>query len=136
MAQKNILLVDDDEFILGLLESALKDHPDYKTTTAKNGQEALKKQSNEHFDLIITDIIMPGKDGIQLIDDLRKSNINTPVIAISGGNNQADNDAGDYIDFARYFANETLAKPFSKEDLLSTIALVLSNKNSDFMQYL
>jgi CheY-like chemotaxis protein len=131
---KKILIVDDDMFVINLLNTAFKKHPEYIVTNASNGQEALEKTKQDQFDLIITDIVMPEKDGIAFINELRETDKLVPVIAISGGGN--DQPADDYINFACYFADETLTKPFTQEQLFSAIKLVLDNKAANALNYL
>jgi CheY-like chemotaxis protein len=132
--QKKILIVDDDVFILNLLNTAFKKHPEYIVTNASNGNEALEATKTEEFDLIITDIVMPEKDGITFINEIRKTNKLIPIIAISGGVDGQS--ADDYINFTCYFANETLTKPFSQKQLFAAIELVLNNKIADALNYL
>jgi CheY-like chemotaxis protein len=129
--KKKILIVDDDEFILNLIEMALKGQDNYEIVKATNGKEALEEKSKSDFDLIITDIIMPEIDGIKFIDELRKADKDTPIIAMSGGDDGGDID--NYINFAHYFTSETLTKPFTKEELLQSISMVIDNKDPDVM---
>jgi DNA-binding response OmpR family regulator len=80
----NVLVIDDERMILGLVEQVLK-RMDYKVETAENGSMGIDKFDTGNFDLVITDICMPGADGIQVADHIRKSRRNgTPVIGMSG----------------------------------------------------
>lgn len=130
--KKKILVVDDDDFILSLVEMALAEKEGYEIVKATNGREALEEKAKSDFDLIITDIIMPEIDGIKFIDELRKKDKDTPVIAMSGGDDGGDVD--NYINFACYFANETLTKPFTKDELLQAISMVIDNKDPDIFK--
>lgn len=134
MIKKKILIVDDDQFVLNLIMQSFPNE-EYQVFQANTVEEALKLYTQEAIDLVITDIIMPYEDGIALIDAIKKVDQNIPVIAISGGDLKQDN-ADQYIDFALYFADETLKKPFSKSDLLNAVENLLQNECSDFMQYL
>ena len=130
--KKKILVVDDDEFILSLVEMALDEENKYEVVKASNGREALDEKAKSDFDLIITDIIMPEIDGIKFIDELRKNDKGTPIIAMSGGDDGGDID--NYINFAHYFTSETLIKPFTKEDLLQSISMALNNNDTDVFE--
>jgi CheY-like chemotaxis protein len=80
----NVLVIDDERMILGLVEQVLK-RMDYKVETADNGRLGIDKFDTGNFDLVITDICMPGADGIQVVDHIRKSRRKaTPVIGMSG----------------------------------------------------
>ena len=117
-----ILLVDDEEIVLRLFETVLElDHHD--VTTASNGNGALAAIAREPFDLVITDLVMPDKEGIETIVEIRKLRPNLPIIAMSGGGR---GNASDYLDMAaKLGARKTLAKPFSTQALLDAVNEVL-----------
>ncbi|MBN2479860.1 MAG: sigma-54-dependent Fis family transcriptional regulator [Parachlamydiales bacterium] len=79
---KKALIVDDEELILNFLEESLK-RLDIKTTKTKNGQVAIENLKNEHFDLVITDMKMPIKSGIDVLKEAKKINPNIIVIVIT-----------------------------------------------------
>jgi DNA-binding response OmpR family regulator len=80
----NVLVIDDERMILGLVEQILE-RMDYKVETAENGNMGIDKFDAGNYDLVITDIFMPGADGIQVVDHIRKSRRKgTPVIGMSG----------------------------------------------------
>lgn len=96
----------------------------HEVTTATDGNEALAHAGRENFDLMITDIIMPDRDGIEVIVALRKTMPALKVIAISGGGRL---NAKDYLNIAQKLgASATLAKPFSGSDLVATVERVLA----------
>ena len=77
-----------------------------------------------HFDLVITDLIMPEKEGLETIADIRKSCADLPIIAISGGGRVGPMD---YLETARFIgADATLAKPFGRQELITTVAELLA----------
>lgn len=117
-----ILLVDDEEIVLRLFETVLElDHHD--VTTASDGNGALAAVTNGAFDLVITDLVMPDKEGIETIVELRKLRPDLPIIAMSGGGR---GNAADYLDMAaKLGARKTLAKPFSTQALLDAVNDVL-----------
>lgn len=79
-----VLLVDDDREILNILEDFLK-YKNHQTSRAENGNEALDLcHSDEHFDLILSDIKMPVMDGLSLLENLRKKEVETQVVPIFG----------------------------------------------------
>ena len=80
----NILLIDDEPLVVETLSSAIisKRHT---VVTAANGVEGMKKFTEGSFDLVITDIIMPDKEGIELIMEMKRHAPGVKIIAISGG---------------------------------------------------
>lgn len=118
-----LLLVDDNQDLLGLQGEFLR-MAGHEVFTAANGNEALEQADRTRFDLVITDIIMPDKDGIEVIVALRKSLPSVKVIAISGGGRL---NARDYLSIAQKLgAAATLAKPFSGAELAATVERVLA----------
>ena len=81
---KRILVVDDDEKVLFIMQASLKKIGNgIEVVTAGSGQEALKKIMNNPFELVISDVRMPGVDGIALVEIMRDFGMDTPVIWIS-----------------------------------------------------
>ena len=96
----------------------------HEVDTAVNGDEALAHASHKNFDLVITDIIMPSKDGIEVIIALRKAQPTAKIIAISGGGRL---NAKDYLGIAQKLgAAATLSKPFSGSELVASVERVLA----------
>ncbi len=84
--------------------------------------------SQEVFDLVLTDLFMPGRDGIELVSELQKMKSAPPVVVMSGGGMTGGGRlvATEYLRMARHLgAVSILEKPFSDEQLLSSIALAL-----------
>lgn len=118
---KKILIIDDDERILTSLQDILAQEG-YILSIANNGKEGLKKCETGELDLIITDIIMPDIEGIELIRAIRRGNVNIPIIAMSG-----DFIGQKFLKAARLFgAIDTLLKPFSAKELKDKINRALS----------
>ena len=86
----NILLVDDEPLVVEALSRAIRSKG-HTCVTASNGVEGLKKFLQTHFDLAITDIIMPDKEGIELILQMGRKMPDTRIIAISGGGRTGGN---------------------------------------------
>ncbi len=81
---KQILVVDDDPMVLALIRKLLE-RRGYQVASASNGMEAIDLFSHGVFDLVITDLIMPEKDGLETILELRKADPSVKIIAVSGG---------------------------------------------------
>lgn len=121
---QTILIVDDEPAIRILLERILT-ASGYQVLTAENGQAAIRIASRQPLDLVVTDLMMPGTDGIETILALRAQNPRTPLIAMSGG---CGGGAGSYLPLAgKIGACLTLEKPFSAQTLLDSIRQALGN---------
>jgi len=119
-----ILIVDDEEVIRNLLRHVLE-REGYEVIEAGNGKIALQVFRQQPADLIITDIVMPEKEGLETITELRKTYPDVKIIGMSGGGRI---DSKDYLMIAqRLGANRTLAKPFEWNDMLSAIKELLNS---------
>ncbi len=117
-----ILLVDDSEDFLVVLREFLV-RAGHEVCTASNGNEALEQVKIQTFDLLITDIVMPEREGLETITEMRKRVPALKIIAISGGGRLG---AQDYLAAARVLgASATLAKPFVRDEFLRTVEAVL-----------
>ncbi|MCP4570850.1 MAG: response regulator [bacterium] len=113
-----ILVVDDDPQVRSLLGKILE-REDYDVTTAADGQEAVTAYQSEPFDLVITDLVMPEKEGIETFNELRSFDPEVKVVAISGGGRIG---AQDYLSWARACGvAHTFAKPIDREELLAVV---------------
>lgn len=81
---KSVLIVEDEELLLGLLRDILADSG-YHVYQARNGADALKVLDKNTVDLVISDIDMPIKNGIEFLKEFRKLDSSTPVVIMSGG---------------------------------------------------
>ena len=117
-----VLLVDDEVLVLRLFEAVLElEHHD--VTTASNGTAAMAALANGTFDVVVTDIVMPDKEGLETIMEMRKLKPDLPIIAMSGGGRGS---SADYLEMAAMLgARKTLAKPFSTQELLDAVSEVL-----------
>lgn len=119
---KRILVIDDDERFRSMLVQMLT-RAGYEVAGAGNGKEGLRLQQEAPAGLVITDLIMPEKEGMETIMELRRSFPATRIIAISGGGRTG---AQDFLPVAQKLgATRTLAKPFSREELLEAVRGVL-----------
>jgi DNA-binding response OmpR family regulator len=115
-----ILVVDDDLSVLSMIEAVLA-AAGHSVVTATDGEIAGKLFRAEPFDVIVTDIVMPNREGLETIVTLRRDFPDVPVIAMSGGTLNS----GIYLGLAkRLGAKVTLAKPFPTQELVQAIAAV------------
>lgn len=118
-----ILVIEDDPQIQRIYKIALG-RAGYEVVIADNGQQGLDLFNSEHPDLVITDIVMPEKDGIETIRYLRRKSLDLKVIAVSGGGRAG---AGTYLRPARLMgADRVFAKPMNLTELTDTVAELLS----------
>ncbi len=118
-----ILVVDDEQMIRDLLAQVLTG-ADHEVHTAENGLAAQKLCRILGFDLLITDIIMPEMDGMELIQEMQQYYPQMKIIAMSGGGRCSPQD---YLEIAGVLGvSSTIAKPFGKQDLLDRVEEVLS----------
>jgi DNA-binding NtrC family response regulator len=118
-----ILLVDDEDLVRQLFEAVLELEA-HEVTTASDGNGALAALATGTFDVVVTDIVMPDKEGIEVIMEMRKMRPELPIIAMSGGGRGS---SADYLEMAALLgAKRTLAKPFSAQDLLDAVSAVLN----------
>ncbi len=120
MAQ--ILIIDDDDQFRVMLRK-LMERNGYEVVEASNGKEGIKIYRENPTDLIITDLIMPDKDGIETIQELKQNFPDVKIIAISGGGRLGP---GDYLHMAQILgAQRTLTKPIELPELLKAIEELL-----------
>jgi len=120
---KSILVIDDDVQVRQLLRLMLE-QAGYMVFDAADGNEGIKRFHADPTDLVVTDIIMPEKEGIETIRELRRDYPGVKIIAISGGGRVS---AGDYLKTAESFGvHRTFTKPFEREELLEAIEELLS----------
>ena len=115
----HILVVDDDEGIRSLLKKYLNEN-NYIITTADSSENASEKIKVIKFDLIILDIMMPGKNGLEFIAENKKS-LETPIILLT-----AKGQANERIEGLEQGADDYLAKPFEPKELLLRIKNILN----------
>tara|TARA_Y100000992_G_scaffold287572_1_gene240485 strand:+ start:817 stop:1494 length:678 start_codon:yes stop_codon:yes gene_type:complete len=115
----HILVVDDDEGIRSLLRKYLNDNK-YLVTTSENAEDANEKIKILNFDLIILDIMMPGKNGLEFIQD-NKDQINTPIILLT-----AKGQASERVEGLEIGADDYLPKPFEPKELILRIKNILN----------
>ena len=115
----HILVVDDDEGIRLLVKKYLNENK-YLITTADSAEDAFEKIKIIKFDLIILDIMMPGKSGLEFIEE-KKENLNTPIILLT-----AKGQANERVAGLEVGADDYLPKPFEPKELLLRIKNILN----------
>jgi CheY-like chemotaxis protein len=114
----SILLIDDEPALRDILSRVLTE-AGHLVTGAANGKEASKALAGAAFDLVVTDVIMPEKDGMQMISEVRKKFPEVRIVAMSGGGHVSRDQ---YLKIAKGLgAHAVLEKPFSNQQLLATI---------------
>jgi len=112
-----ILFVEDNDFVRHLIRDQLTSEG-YEVVSAITVDEAIEALKEHTFQMLITDIVLPGKDGVELMKHVRTRGINIPVLAITGG---IENAQEDYTNYADMFADQTLTKPIHKDVLIEAI---------------
>ena len=128
-----ILVIDDEKDVRVTVKEVLV-RAGYEVDTAGDGNEGLEKLRDVGADLVITDVIMPGIDGVAVMHQVRTEFQGVPVVVISGGGNIAPMEyEPSAIKTSAYLASAsvagadaTLTKPFGRETLLSTIEALLN----------
>lgn len=115
----HLLVIDDDDRIRELLSKYLFEQ-NYLVSVAKDALDAESLISNIKFDLIITDKMMPVKDGIEFVNDIRSKNESTPIIMLT-----AADDIDSKIEGLSLGIDDYIAKPFSPQELLLRIRNIL-----------
>lgn len=119
----HILVIDDEEMarftVRDMLEAA-----GHEVTEACDGEEGVALNLVHAFDLVVTDIIMPKKEGVETVIELKQAKPDQKIIAISGGGRTRNMD---FLQLAEQFgADRVLAKPFSEDELLESVNTCLS----------
>lgn len=120
-----ILIIDDDDHIRAMVIKMLEKAGHINVEEAADGIIGMKLLRQHTFDLVITDIIMPDKDGIEMITELRRNYPQLKIIAMSGGGKIGPHS---YLEMAKYLgAGRTLEKPFKQSDLIDAVQGLLND---------
>ena len=120
----HILVVDDDEGIRSLVKKYLNEN-NFLVTTANSAEDATEKIKIIDFDIIILDIMMPGKSGLEFTNE-NKSKLNTPIILLT-----AKGEASERVEGLEVGADDYLPKPFEPKELVLRINNILSKTKKD-----
>lgn len=116
---KKILLIEDDSEIAGSIVNELS-HRGYGITHISNGQQGLAEASNGHYAMMVLDRMLPGLDGLRLLEELRQRNNQIPALFLS-----ALGDVDDRVNGLAAGADDYLAKPFALAELGARVAALL-----------
>ena len=116
-----ILIVDDDDAIRGMLFDLLSDK--YECNTAGMAEEALQYLEVENYDVVLTDIAMPGLSGVELLRKIQDRGMTTPVILISGKG--AEEDSKSLISLGAF---AYITKPFSLDEIEQIVERAIAEK--------
>ena len=120
----HILVVDDDDGIRELVKQFLNQN-NYLVTTAKSSEDALDKVKIIKFDLIVLDIMMPGKSGLEFTNENKKK-LDTPIILLT-----AKGEASERVEGLEIGADDYLAKPFEPKELILRINNILNKTKTE-----
>ena len=120
---KSVLVIDDDPVVCSVVQGVLE-RDGFSVTTAGDAQTGISRFGELDPDLVIVDILMPGKEGMATILELREANPDARILAMTGGGNFA---AGDVLRIAELLgADNSLKKPFAPAALLETVKRCLA----------
>lgn len=114
-----ILVVEDERKIAEALRQGLETEG-YQVTVAQSGEDGFFCLTTEHYDLMLLDLMLPGRDGIEILQTIRKKNITVPILILTGRDTVEDRVLG--LDSG---ADDYLVKPFAFPELLARIRLLL-----------
>jgi len=123
-----ILIIDDEPGVLGILRRILE-FAGHSVVEAPDGEVALRHFEGKPADLVITDIFMPGMDGIEFLVHVRKTFPEARVLAMSGGGLLSRDQA--LSDAALLGADGILQKPFTKDEVLEAVARTLTSDTEE-----
>ena len=129
-----IIVIDDEKDVREVLKEVLE-RAGFDVEIAANGDDGLELLRNKGADVVITDIIMPGKNGVETVHDIRKNFPKTRVIVISGGGNVAPMEyEPSAIKTSAYLASAaaegadvTLTKPFDRREILDAVNQLIAD---------
>jgi DNA-binding NtrC family response regulator len=119
-----ILVVDDEEGARELFNTILTDEG-YEVTLANNGQDALSRMQGDSYDLVVTDIKMPGMDGLQLLQEIRRAGSQADVIMVT-----AYGEVESYLKAMSLGAAEYINKPIRIKELKRIVHKVLTERKA------
>jgi DNA-binding response OmpR family regulator len=123
----NILVIEDDDIMLKAIRNILR-KDGHEVITAKDGKEAFEKLDNEEYDVVITDLMMPYANGLEVVSRLRSNMLKRHVgiiVCSSVGNEETITEA------FRLGADDYLKKPIMAGELMIRIRKLLANRNSN-----
>jgi len=129
---KKILIIEDDPAISKGLVDALQEE-NFQTMDVDNGEKGYHLAKDENYDLIVLDLMLPGKNGMDVCRDLRREGVNTPIVMLTSKKEELDKVLG-----LELGADDYMTKPFSVRELLARIKAILRRESeiiSDIEEY-
>src|SRR5499433_1023773 len=124
-----ILVFEDEVKVANALKEGLEDER-YEAVIAHTGEDAFFRINTEQFDLILLDVMLPGRDGLQILTTIRKNGVQTPVLLLTARDTLEDRVAG-----LNSGADDYLIKPFAFEELLARVrALLRRGRSADALR--
>src|SRR6516165_1684188 len=124
-----ILVVEDEVKVAKALREGLEDER-YEAVIAHSGEDAFFRINTEQFDVILLDVMLPGRDGLQILTSIRKRGVATPVLLLTARDSLEDRVAG-----LNSGADDYLIKPFAFEELLARVrALLRRGRTADALR--
>jgi DNA-binding response OmpR family regulator len=120
-----ILVADDEPALLDAVTYALQ-HAGFEVEAAASGEEALAKLASGSFDLVVLDVMLPGKSGFQVCEEIRSQNSDVPIIMLTARDGESDRVRG--LDIG---ADDYVAKPYSTRELVSRIRAIVRRRQLD-----
>ena len=114
-----VLVVEDEVKVANALKEGLEDER-YEAVVAHTGEDAFFRINTEQFDVILLDVMLPGRDGLQILTSIRKGGVTTPVLLLTARDTVEDKVAG-----LNSGADDYLIKPFAFEELLARVRALL-----------
>src|SRR5882672_6361100 len=119
-----ILVIDDDDLIRGTVQTILASDG-HEPVLAVDGEDGVRQFRRQRFDLVLCDVFMPHKEGLETVREIRQLSAGTPIISMTGGIPATDGDGRLDPDFLRMSgalgATRTIAKPFRPRELLALV---------------
>lgn len=126
----NILVVEDEKQLAGFISKGLEEHG-FAVTVAHNGDDAYTWACADPFDLIVLDIMLPGRDGLSILKNLREQKNTVPVILVT-----ARSEADERVEGLRLGADDYIAKPFFMDELIARVQAVLRRTSGEQLSVL
>jgi len=120
-----ILVVEDEKKVASFIKRGLEEEG-YTVDVAYDGDEGLKMGADEGYDLILMDLMLPKKDGLEVIQDLRKNNVRTPVLCLT-----AKDKVDDIVSGLDSGSDDYLTKPFAFAELLARVRALIRRGTSE-----
>jgi len=124
MSQASVLIVDDEPLVRQTLSEWMR-RKNFRVFEAEGGRQAMERIRTDEPDLVISDVVMPGMDGIQLLKEAKAVKADIPFLMISGYPSRST-----ALDIMKYGASDYLAKPFTPEELTRRVTRALLQKSA------